>query len=290
MKVLAIIPAYNEEEYIGQTIDSLINQSCNIDLIIVDDGSKDGTPEIVTSYCKRHNNIRLVINNKKEERASGSKVVNAFSIGLSKANLDEYDVICKFDADLKFPPDYITTITDYFEREKSIGLAGGLCQIKNESGKWVDEIVSNDDHIRGALKAYRVTAFKQINGLHPIMGWDSLDELLLRYHGWSVQYIPELKVKHYRVTHSINGWFKESKLAARVFKNLGYNYLIGTTSALKRGLSRKPYLISGFVTLISFWCESSNEVELTIKEKKFINQYRWNMIKNKLALKAEKQQ
>lgn len=50
-KVSIILPTYNGAKYLRQSIDSCLNQTCkNIELIIVDDGSTDKTPEIIKSY------------------------------------------------------------------------------------------------------------------------------------------------------------------------------------------------------------------------------------------------
>jgi len=50
-KVSIVLPTYNGAKYIRQSIDSCLNQTYkNIELIIVNDGSTDGTPEIIRSY------------------------------------------------------------------------------------------------------------------------------------------------------------------------------------------------------------------------------------------------
>ena len=49
--VSVIMPAYNMEKYIGDTIESVLNQIYkNLELIIINDGSSDGTKEIVEKY------------------------------------------------------------------------------------------------------------------------------------------------------------------------------------------------------------------------------------------------
>ena len=211
MRICIIIPAYNEEEFLGITLNSLLAQDARIDqIVVVDDGSKDRTPEICADYASRYENVSYVINQKKEKRASGSKVVRAFNLGLSSIKISDYDLIAKIDSDMGFEKDYFSKLKAAFQSNPQLGLYGGICLIKKDND-WVEEVVSNKDHVRGGLKSFRVEAFEQMNGLREIMGWDSIDEFLLRFYKWEVVCDQALKVKHYRVTHSINGWYKESK-------------------------------------------------------------------------------
>ncbi|WP_409295796.1 CDP-glycerol glycerophosphotransferase family protein [Peribacillus sp. SCS-26] len=58
IKVSAIIPVYNVEEYIEETLDSLLNQTLQgIEIILVDDGSSDSSPDIIMDYAAKHGNI-----------------------------------------------------------------------------------------------------------------------------------------------------------------------------------------------------------------------------------------
>jgi glycosyltransferase involved in cell wall biosynthesis len=64
MKLSIILPVYNVEKYITKCIDSLLNQDLKItdyEIIVVSDGSKDKSEEIVKSYCDIYNNIHLYI-------------------------------------------------------------------------------------------------------------------------------------------------------------------------------------------------------------------------------------
>jgi glycosyltransferase involved in cell wall biosynthesis len=60
--VSIIIPAFNSEKYIGETIQSALDQTWkNIEIIIVDDGSTDGTVNVIKQFESANNNIKLVV-------------------------------------------------------------------------------------------------------------------------------------------------------------------------------------------------------------------------------------
>jgi len=69
------IPAYNHERYVGKTIESVINQTYeNIELIIINDGSKDSTDEVIQSYINecRERFVRFEYRNRKNRGLSAT--------------------------------------------------------------------------------------------------------------------------------------------------------------------------------------------------------------------------
>lgn len=59
--VSVIVPVYNGEKYVGRCVDSILNQEYkNIELILVNDGSKDRTAEICTQYAERDSRVRVI--------------------------------------------------------------------------------------------------------------------------------------------------------------------------------------------------------------------------------------
>lgn len=276
MKHLVIIPAYNEEENISRALDSIAEQSITpTRLVVVDDGSTDKTPKILADYSAKHSWIKIVTNRNKDPRATGAKIVRAFNLGLNSENIDQYDIISKYDADLVFPPQYFEEVIKTFQDNADIGLTGGVCSIL-ENEEWKEEKVSKGDHIRGALKSYRREAFIEMGGLKMFMGWDSADEFILRFHKWKIKRLSHLQVKHFRETNQLNGWVKTSRLNARVFHNLDYGLFIGTTSSLKRGIVNKPFILSGLLTFFYFikGYFQSDRRKLDPEIGKFIRTYR----------------
>ena len=64
-KVSIIIPVYNVEDYIGLTLDSLLNQTLKeIEIILIDDGSTDNSRQIIDDYSKKYENIRVIFTRK----------------------------------------------------------------------------------------------------------------------------------------------------------------------------------------------------------------------------------
>ena len=60
-KLSVIIPAYNAEKYLAKCVESVASQTySNIEIVIVDDGSKDGTPELCDDLASKYHNIKVI--------------------------------------------------------------------------------------------------------------------------------------------------------------------------------------------------------------------------------------
>ncbi|MGY5851641.1 glycosyltransferase [Salegentibacter sp. F14] len=283
MKTYIIIPAFNEAQIIGKCLQSLIDQTHKANkIVVVDDGSTDHTPKIVTEFALKHPEVSLV--KKKSEsnglHLPGGKVVHAFNEGL--ASLDEdYEVVCKFDADLIFPKNYLEVITKHFQEDSQIGMAGGFCIIEKQ-GEWLVENLTGKDHIRGALKAYRKACFININGLKPAMGWDTLDELLAQYYGWKIKTDQSLLVKHLKPTGK--NYNKSSKYKqGEAFYRLRYGFIISLIASAK--IAYKKGEISFFWNCMQGFFNAKKEKRpylVSDKEGRFIRHLRWKKMRSKV--------
>ncbi len=165
MKYYIVISAHNEEVFISLTLQSLISQTVlPSKIVVVNDNSTDKTAEIVNSFTSKHPFISLVNKSSEAIHLPGSKVIQAFQKGLETLD-NNYDFIVKADADLIFPNNYFETIISHFQSDPKIGMAGGFCYIE-KNGDWILENLTDKDHIRGALKAYRKETFQQIGMQH----------------------------------------------------------------------------------------------------------------------------
>ena len=104
MKVLAIIPAYNEEESIVRTVDEL-NRICPLlDYIVVNDGSHDHT----RSICRKHG-YNLV------DLPANVGLTGGFQTGVKYALSNGYDAVLQFDADGQHVPQFINPMIEQMQ-------------------------------------------------------------------------------------------------------------------------------------------------------------------------------
>lgn len=280
MNFYIIIPAHNEEDYIGKTLESLVQQTLLPKaLVVVNDNSSDTTQHIIEDYASKYVWISVVNSKSIDQHLPGSKIIKAFNKGLDHLDAN-YDIICKFDADLIFPENYLEKISNQFKSNKKLGMASGFCYIaKND--EWILENLTNKDHIRGALKAYRKECFNQIGHLKPSMGWDTVDELLAKYHGWELLTDETLHVKHLKPTGQ--SYNKASKyLQGEAMYKMRYGFWITLISALKLAYKKGSFkLFRDYMS--GYFRAKSDKVDFLVSEEegKFIRNLRWVGIFNK---------
>ncbi|MGL6127207.1 glycosyltransferase, partial [Chryseobacterium artocarpi] len=237
MRFLIIIPAHNEEQNLSFTLDSLQQQSSkDFKVVVVNDGSTDSTPEVIRKYTENDSRFETV-NLQKSEHQPGSKVVHAFKNGLQKESLDEFDIICKFDADIILPENYLETVENAFINNPEYGLVGGLLYVEKDES-WVYEGNSNKHHVRGPMKAYRKECFVQMGGLRETLGWDNIDSILLEHLGWKEVVLPELHVKLIKVKGA-DYTIRPADYYGRYFYFLGLNRFLAYIASSKEAMKSK---------------------------------------------------
>jgi poly-beta-1,6-N-acetyl-D-glucosamine synthase len=267
-RLLVISPCRDEEQFIETTIRSVINQTQRPDLwIIVDDGSKDATPAIVSRYADQHPWIKLLPHQPAGSRKMGSGVINAFNAGLSSVNKESYDIIVKLDGDLEFGPDCFANILADFE-DPRVGMVGGVILTRLENGQLVHERYQHY-HIPGATKFYRRECFNDIKGPQSIYGWDILDETDARRHGWITITNSKSIFFHHRVQGAAFGVLRGRIIWGQCAYAIGSHPFF----ALFRGLYRmaeRPWIIGGLAFLWGFFSGYLNRNMEKISDRELI--------------------
>ncbi|WP_329903023.1 polyprenol monophosphomannose synthase [Porphyromonas pogonae] len=95
---IVIIPTYNERENIAQMIETVFSLPKAFDILIIDDGSPDGTAQIVKTLQSNHSNLFLV------ERSGKLGLGTAYIAGFKWSLAHNYEYIFEMDCDFSHPP------------------------------------------------------------------------------------------------------------------------------------------------------------------------------------------
>ena len=130
-RVSVVIPAYNSEKYIGQTIESVLRQSFpDWEMVILDDGSRDRTVEIARSYAARDPRIRV------HPRENGG-VAAARNSGFAETD-PASEFVSFLDNDDTWEPDALEVLVRALDDNARCSAAHGLAQSMDERGNRPD--------------------------------------------------------------------------------------------------------------------------------------------------------
>jgi glycosyltransferase involved in cell wall biosynthesis len=237
-----ITPARDEQDYIEKTITSVIAQSIQPKKwVIVNDGSKDNTPNIVEKYIKDYSWITTINRIDRGIRKPGVGVVEAFYDGYKIVDDTNWDFVVKLDADLFFESDYFEKCFHKFFCMDKLGIGGGtVISVSNNEKQILEK--SPVFHVRGATKIYRKKCWLDIQGLELVVGWDTIDELRSNMMGWVTMTFMDIQIYQQRQTGAMNGLWKNSVKNGRANYITGYHPLFMILKFIKRFFQR-PYFL-----------------------------------------------
>ncbi len=254
MRHIVIMPAHNESAYIGDTLNSLLAQTEPPDrIIVVDDGSDDGTADIVRRVAAEDTRVELISESVPQGRRY--RVVEVFNRGYEAAAATPSQYVSKLDADQIFPPTYFERLLGMMDRDPTIAAASGILE-ENIDGR-LTPFRTPENHVVGSLKTYRRDVFDRMGGFIPILGWDIVDLVKARSLGYRTATISDLRVLHCRRHASSGGIVKGNFRMGRGAYVIGSHPLFMLGRAVYRMLE-PPYLVLGFALLagyIAAWIE-----------------------------------
>lgn len=199
-RYVLITPCRDEAEHARTTLASIAAQTVPPALwLIVDDGSTDGTAQIIAEYAARYRFIKVIKRPDRGARAVGPGVVDAFYAGYETIDLQDFDYLCKLDLDLDLPARYFEILIERMEANPRIGTLSGKPYVL--VGKdYIPEPCGNEMSV-GMTKFYRVDCFQQIGGFVRQVMWDGIDCHRARMRGWvaaSADDVAALRFTHLR--------------------------------------------------------------------------------------------
>jgi len=219
LKFSIVIPCLNEEKYIGNCIDSILNQSYDtslIEIIVVDGGSTDKTPEILSDYLKKISGLKIFHNSEKV-------TPRALNIGIKNAT---GEVVVILGAHTRIDPEFISLNNKFLTernikvsggtqinekktfRQKLIGIVMGLpFGISSASYRWSKKEQFVDTVV---YAAYKKEIFEEIGYFEEKFSISEDAEInwRIRQKGYKIFYSPQIKTYYYPRTQII-GFLKQ---------------------------------------------------------------------------------
>ena len=282
-RYILISPVKDEEKYVEATLRSIAAQSLIPQRwIIVDDGSRDATREILRQYAETYNWIQVLRIERGADRQPGSGVVRAFAKGYELIAKDDFDFIVKLDCDLEIPANYFEQLYEKFCQDESLGIASGV-YLEKRKGLWVP-VVMPAYHVAGASKMVRKKCYTDIGGFVPARGWDTVDEIRAMSMGWTTRHFEGLQFYHLKNEGSGVGAIRTNVMRGEIF----YLTAGGTTFLLLKVLNQllraKPFLIAGSAMLWGYLkCRISGQPRLVRDSeaqlyRQVLNHRIWNRV------------
>ena len=103
-RTLVVLPTYNERDTIDWVVAGILARPESPDVVVVDDGSPDGTGELVRAIASREPRVRLV------ERPAKAGLAGAYLLGFRAGIEEGYDLIVEMDSDLSHDPEELSTL------------------------------------------------------------------------------------------------------------------------------------------------------------------------------------
>ncbi|WP_419096150.1 bifunctional polysaccharide deacetylase/glycosyltransferase family 2 protein [Streptomyces sp. B6(2022)] len=191
--VTVLVPAYNERECIANTLNSLAASDYPIEVLVIDDGSTDGTADIVEEMDLPF--VRLI------RQPNGGKS-SALNTGIAAAS---YDIIVMMDGDTVFEPSTVRELVQPFG-DRTIGAVAGNAKVGNRDsliGAWqhIEYVLGHNldrrmydmlnviPTIPGAVGAFRQEALRRVGGMSDdTLAEDTDITMAVLCDGWRIVY------------------------------------------------------------------------------------------------------
>lgn len=221
MKVLVVIPAYNEEESILKVVNELKDQT-NFDYLVINDCSKDSTSKILIDNNIKH--IDLPVN---------LGLQGAVQTGYKYAYYNDYDVAIQFDGDGQHKPEYIKSLVNEIKKGYDIAIGS--------------RFVNEKKHFSLRMLGSRIITFiikitTRTTITDPTSGMRALNRRMIKDYALEMNRRPEPDTLAYQIKHGAK--VKEVQVEM-LDRTTGESAYAGLGNSIK-------YMVKVLVTIIFF--------------------------------------
>ena len=239
--VSVVMSVYNDEERVGRSIDSILQQTFqDFEFIIINDGSTDGTAQVLDRYADQDSRIRVI-------HQENTGLTQALIRGCQQA---QGQLIARQDADDWSHPDRLQQQIDHIQRYSEIGFVSCAVQYVGPQGEPLI-VISREKDSQQATQAlihdrqgppahgsvlFRKSVYHQVGGYRPQFYYAQDSDLWLRMAEVSkVSFLQEILYTHLRDISSTSG---VNRPLQKRFGELGQC----CKAARLQGQTEKPYL------------------------------------------------
>ncbi len=297
-KVSIVLPTYNGEKYIRESIDSVMNQTfTDWELIIVNDCSSDGTVEIINEYVKMDKRIRTINN------VVNQKLPRSLNIGFREA---EGEYLTWTSDDNKYLPQAIEEMVHFLDENKNEVMVCTKMDFVNENGEYEftmspysNELMYYSDCV-GACFLYRNIVLKEVGEYNPdfflVEDYEYWLRILFQYKNIGyinkVLYIYRNQSQSLTATRMKEILYNKSRLRIRYIMNIldglqnREDLLCGMYLEVKKNypLTKEiEYMLKKEIKCLSIICEGNVSGKVIVygagkMGKEFLKEYKENIV------------
>lgn len=249
-RYVVVTPVRDEGAYLPFTIECMAKQTVPPEQwVIVNDGSKDNTAQIMDAAAEQYSWIRVVHRKDRGFRKWGAGIIEAFYDGFHALDVADWEFLSKLDGDLSFDPSYFERILARFEDDPKLGIGGGVLYHDLNGRRVLED--HPQFHVRGGVKTYRRACWEALGGLWVGPGSDTVDEIKANMLGWTTSSFFDIHMTHHRFTGASWGRWGSLVKDGKTDYVSGYHPLFITAKSVAR-LARRPYLVGSVALLYGY--------------------------------------
>jgi poly-beta-1,6-N-acetyl-D-glucosamine synthase len=254
-RLLVISPVRNEAAHIERVAAAMSRQTRPPDdWIVVDDGSEDGTGELLEGLERDVPFMRVVAakggrDGRAVDRLALAAAPRAFNLGLEHRR-DDFTHVAKLDGDVELPPDYYEVLLQRFAEDERLGIACG--DLIEPAGAGWERLPIPPHHVHGALKLYSRECLAAIGGVQERLGWDTIDETYARMRSFRTRSFPDLVARHHRPVATAGGVLRGRARHGRCAWIAHFGFAWVALRGLKVAVRMRPRGISGFAFVYGY--------------------------------------
>ncbi len=272
----------NEASTVEITLKSVTSQTeLPLLWIIIDDGSADGSGEIVRKYTELYKWINIVTLPDRGYDLVGKGVADILNYGLTLIGETDIEYLSKIDADLEFDVDYFERMMNEMEKDRQLGIISGIPYIKRKNKKVFSQY--SNYFPSGAARLYRYYYLKDIGSFAGTLGWDTIDILRMQLRGYATKIFRDVPIHHLRPMGTRQGYFDGMTRDGRNNYITGYSRLFFFLRALYNA-KHYPYLIRTLCMVYGYILAWWRKLPLAVTEEEHLLHV--NLQRRRLGLKS----